>query len=245
MPLTGKDSLNFIFMFTSAGFLVYGPMMSEKGGPEKMFSWHPLCMSLGYGLMIAMGFWMFNYEDLPGEWIDSRASRRKAHAFCQLCGFALIIVGYMAVARAHHDVEGAKLFQRTSNTPWAFQTGPGWVRLAHVIIGYCGLALIVLQVIVGALKYRGLTQEDDDQDEHYSIHELIGNLTYASGVLNILIGVWLWEAWSIPIRAAISLTLCTSIVFGPRWDGSRGFLSADEAPALPPPGKKGGNKAGG
>lgn len=242
MPLTGKDGLNFIFMFCSAGFLIYGTMFSQKGGPEQMFSWHPLFMSLGYGMMIAMGFWMFNYEDLPGEWIDSRASRRKAHAFCQLSGFFLIILGYMAVARAHRNHEGAKLFSVETDAPWRFQIGPSWVRLAHIFIGYIGLALLVLQVIVGSLKYRGLTDEDDDNDQSYQYHELIGNCTYATGILNILIGVWLWEAWSVPIRAAISLTLCTSIVFGPRWDGSRGFLSSDEAPA-PSQGKKGGGKS--
>lgn len=228
MGLTGKDSLNFVFMFTSAVLLTYGPMTAEKGGPGSIFSYHPLLMSLGFGLMISMGFWMFNYEDLPGEWIDSRSARRKAHALCQLTGISLIVMGYLAVMKAHRDTPGTKLFQVSDpdTASWTFTIGPSWIRLAHVIIGYLALGLMVVQLVVGALKYRSLTDDDDDNDAEFSYHETIGNALFACGISNILIGVWLWEAWSLAVRAAISLTLCTSLVFGPRWDGSRGFLAS-------------------
>ncbi|CAE7706292.1 unnamed protein product [Symbiodinium sp. CCMP2456] len=46
-------------------------------------------------------------------------------------------------------------------------------------------------------------------------------------MLNLMTGVWLWKEFSLPVRAIITLTLITSVAFGPRWDGTRGFLSSE------------------
>jgi hypothetical protein len=225
-PLTGKDLLNLIFMLVSAVLLVMGTMTSSKGGPNKIFSWHPFCMSLGFGLMITLGFWMFNYEDLPGEWIDSRTGRRKMHAICQLTGISLICFGYFAVYRAHWHTEDAQFFKVTK-APWAFEVGPDWLRLGHIILGYTTLFLLFIQFFLGLLRYRTLTDDTEGNDNHFAIHETIGNLVYGGGIANMLLGVWLWGAWPLPLRAAISLTVVTSAAFGPRWDGSRGFLAEE------------------
>jgi len=221
--LSGKDTLNLLFMVTTSSLLAWVPISKGSGNSIDIFTYHPLFMGFGLSLMVQLGFWMFNYEDLPGSWIDTRNSRRKAHVFCQLTGFVLIICGYVAIVRAHQSNDAA-LFA-VSAPPLGFSSGPKWVRLIHVILGYCTLSLIPLQLTVGVLKYRALTDEDDNNDGAYSIHELIGNSFYSCGMGNLMIGIWLWEGYSIPIRAVISLTLMTSMVFGPRWDGSRGYLS--------------------
>lgn len=225
MPMSGKDIMNVFFTLTSTVMLVTGPMMSKHHGPNAVFTYHPLLMCVGFALNISLGFWMFNYEDLPGEWIDTRAGRRKAHAFLQFTGACLVCGGYAAVVRAHNGTPGANLFE-VSQAPWAFAIGPYWLRLTHIVVGYCTLGLLGAQVMLGLLKYRILTSEDDANSEAYASHELVGNALYSLAVSNILLAVWLWEAWSMPIRAAITLTLLTSLAFGPRWDGSRGFLSA-------------------
>lgn len=112
-----------------------------------------------------------------------------------------------------------------TDAEWGFSSGPTWLRFAHIIVGYFALAIVVIQILIGMLKYRALTDEDDDGDSAYPIHETLGNLVYGTGMLNVVLGVWMWDAWSLPVRAAISLTLITSAAFGPRWDGSRGYLS--------------------
>ena len=62
---------------------------------------------------------------------------------------------------------------------------------------------------------------------------------FALANLNLLTGLWLWKEgvaalpasespiafckeYSIAVRVIISLTLVTSLAFGPRWDGTRG-----------------------
>lgn len=240
-PFTGKDTLNLLFMFVSATLLGYGPIIAEKGGLNSIFTFHPLCMSLGMGLMITMGFWMFNYEDLPGEWIDSRAGRRKSHAFCQICGVTFLCLGYAAVYRAHWLTSDGQFFKVT-DAPWGFSTGPHWLRLTHIYLGYATLFAVAVQFVIGLLKYRTLTDDEDDNDNAFSYHETVGNFVYTFGTINVLLGVWLWEAHSLPVRFAISLTMLTSAAFGPRWDGSRGYLSDDAAPASK--NKKAGQRVG-
>mmetsp|Transcript_60151 Transcript_60151/g.135651 ORF Transcript_60151/g.135651 Transcript_60151/m.135651 type:complete len:294 (+) Transcript_60151:62-943(+) len=223
MPLTGKDTMNIIFMFLTSALLAYGPMTYSGGGPGNVFTYHPLLMGMGFTLMISLGFWMFNYEDLPGDWIDQRNSRRKIHALCQLTGIACILGGYGAVAYAHIGTD-AQLFQ-VSAPPFGFSQGPPWLRLVHILLGYLVLLLICVQFTVGIFKYRAITDDDDGNDDAYSYHEQIGNVLYASGLTNVMLGVWLWEAWSLALRCVITLTLVTSLAFGPRWDGTHGFLS--------------------
>lgn len=182
-------------------------------------------MSIGFACSITIGFWMFNYEDLPGVWVDTRQARRKLHATCQILGSLFIVLGYGAVVLAHWRTPGTKLFKVSNGAPWSFSIGPNWVRMIHIVIGYAALILVVIQFVVGMLKYRALADDDDMDDQDFSIHETLGNMTYSLGMINIVLGVWLWDAWSIPVRGAITLGLLTSAAFGPRWDGTRGFLS--------------------
>lgn len=224
MSLSGKDRLNILFMLTSAGLLVYGPMASELGGPGNVFTYHPFFMGLGFTLMMTMGFWMFNYEDLPGGWADTRAARRRLHATFQLAGVALVAVGYFAIVRAHLDT-GARLFAVSDHPVVGFHTGPMWARTAHVFAGYLALVLLVIQVSLGMWKYFAVAIDDGMSRRGFSPHELVGNTVYVCGLANVLVGVWLWEGWSLALRCLISLTMATSVVFGPRWDGTRGYLS--------------------
>jgi len=229
MGLTGKDTLNLLFMITAASLLTWGTMMSDIGGPGSTFSFHPFCMGLAFTFFIQIGFWMFNYEDLPGEWIDSRQSRRKAHAFFQITGMLFVVMGYFAVVKAHNETPGAALFKVSPATvPWGFTGGLNMMRLAHIIVGYICMGLLACQFVMGVLKYRVLVDEEEKNDEAYWLHEYCGNMVYSTGLLNVLTGVWLWNAWSLALRCAITLTLLTSMTFGPRWDGTRGFLHAAE-----------------
>lgn len=226
MGLSVKDCFNLLFMLGSSGLIAYGPMAHEQGGPGIAFTYHPFLMGIGFSLFITLGFWMFNYEDLPGEWIDTRASRRKVHAICQVTGAFCIVAGYIAVVQAH-GTKGASLFQ-VSEPPMGFSSGPGWVRLIHIILGYLALCLLVAQVFLGFMKYKALSDENEDNDEAFAIHEQVGNFFYFCGIGNVLLGVWLWEAWSLPVRCVITLTMLTSVAFGPRWDGTHGFLGGAE-----------------
>lgn len=220
-----------IFMVASTAMLIAGPVSSDKGGTEKTFSYHPLFMSIGFSFFVTVGFWMFNYEDLPGGWIDTRWARRRLHATFQSTGILFVLLGYGAVVRAHLQTPGAKLFQVTNGKDWSFSEGPDWARMIHIVLGYSVLGLCLMQFFIGMLKFRALADEDDSDDQNFSIHETIGNMTYSCGMLNIMLGVWMWGAWPVPVRAAISLAIITSAAFGPRWDGTRGFLSdsADDA----------------
>jgi len=230
MFLSAKDFLNLAFCVASSGLIAYGPMAHKQGGPGAAFSYHPFLMGIGFAMFLTMGFWMFNYEDLPGDWINTRAARRKAHAIVQASGAFCVFAGYAAVLGAHLT-SGNALFQ-VSEPPMGFPSGPSWLRLVHVLLGYFALALLALQVYLGLRKYRMLTDADELHDDGVSIHEKIGYFLYFCGVSNVMIGVWLWQAWSLPLRVVITLTMLTSLAFGPRWDGSQGFLStAEEHPA--------------
>merc|ERR1719171_724304 len=103
MVLTVKDSLNLGFMVISTVAIIWGVMVwaGEHDTSKTHFERHPLFMAIGWSLCLTMGFWMFNYEDLPGSNIDTREGRRKAHAFCQLMGSTFIFCGYYAVVHAH------------------------------------------------------------------------------------------------------------------------------------------------
>lgn len=186
-----------------------------------LFNYHPILMSTGFVLNISLGFWIYNYEDLPGTSVDTRHGRRKWHAICQISGSLFVMLGYAVTAFSHVN-SGNALFQ-VSEFPMGFARGPHWVRAAHVGIGYIALFLLPVQMFVGMLKYRVLEDSDSENDDAYSVHEYIGNTLYFCGLLNVLLGVWLWEGWSLAIRAVITLFVFTSFVFGPRWDGARGF----------------------
>merc|ERR1719401_3243801 len=127
-------------------------MVYEKGGPGNTFSFHPFLMGIGFTLLLSLGFWMFNYEDLPGEWIDSRPGRRAMHITCQVTGITCVLMGYVMVVRAHRE-EGANLFQVSNYPPIGFPSGPSWLHLIHVLVGYFVIVLILCQVFVGTLKF--------------------------------------------------------------------------------------------
>ncbi|CAJ1427387.1 unnamed protein product [Effrenium voratum] len=212
---------NFLFMGASTALIAQGALARDATSAGSIMRLHPLLMGLAFSLMISLGFWMYNYEDLPGEWIDTRESRRKIHAFCQACGAALALAGYVVNYQAHQGTNQA-LFAVSS-----FSEGPAWLRLGHIFIGYACLGGLAVQVMVGILKYRILVDDNDGNDSEWSVHEYIGNTVFALANLNLLTGLWLWKEYSIAVRVIISLTLVTSLAFGPRWDGTRGFLSSE------------------
>eukprot|EP00931_Biecheleriopsis_adriatica_P078073 TRINITY_DN51550_c0_g1_i1.p1 TRINITY_DN51550_c0_g1~~TRINITY_DN51550_c0_g1_i1.p1 ORF type:complete len:268 (-),score=29.66 TRINITY_DN51550_c0_g1_i1:13-762(-) len=226
MGLTGKDGLNLLFMGVSTGLIAHGALSRDPDAPGGSMRLHPLLMGLGFALNISVGFWMYNYEDLPGTWIDQRESRRKIHALCQSTGAMLVIAGWIVNYQAHESA-GMGLFS-VSSSPVGFSQGPVWLRLIHVIVGYVCLAAMCCQVIVGILKYRALIDDNEGNDGAWAIHEPIGNSVFGMAMLNLLIGVWLWKEYTLPSRLIITLTLATSLAFGPRWDGTRGFLSTQE-----------------
>lgn len=233
MTVSGKDVLNLVFMVISSGTIVAGPLiMASQGtleGGLGGFALHPLLMGLAFTLLFSLGFWMFNYEDLPGEWIDRRPSRRKIHVLFQLSGMACLGGGYYAVYN-QHALEGQQIFVVSESASFTFITGPSWLKQAHVLNGYFVLALVALQLGIGILKYRAVTDEDERDEQAFKSHKMVGIGIYIFGMANVLLGVWLWSAWSFPFQAMLSLTLVTSIAFGPRWDGSRGYLADNSEP---------------
>jgi len=222
MGLGIKDSVNLLFMLASSSLLAWGPMVYEKGGPSSVFSYHPFFMGIAFSLLLTLGFWMFNYEDLPGDWIDLRSSRRKVHAILQGLGLFVVVAGYLAVLIAHNIADGTLFY--VSEPPLGFSGGPLWTKMMHIVVGYSTLGLLLVQAMLGVLKFRALA---DGEESTIPYHAMLGKFVYILGLSNVMTGVWLWEAWSLPIRCVISLTILTSLVFGPRWDGSRGYLSDD------------------
>ena len=59
MPLSGKDSLNFLFMGGSTALIAHGALARPADGPEGYMRLHPFLMGLAFSLMISLGFWMF------------------------------------------------------------------------------------------------------------------------------------------------------------------------------------------
>eukprot|EP00927_Polykrikos_kofoidii_P048017 TRINITY_DN42262_c0_g1_i1.p1 TRINITY_DN42262_c0_g1~~TRINITY_DN42262_c0_g1_i1.p1 ORF type:complete len:243 (+),score=22.38 TRINITY_DN42262_c0_g1_i1:256-984(+) len=220
-----KDMLNISCMLVSSVIFAVGPMLHYNGGLATTFTFHPFLMGIGFTLHLTIGFWMFKYEDLPGDVLDNRASRRKAHAVCQLFGTVCVIGGYLAVVLAHREV-GAPIFG-VSEPPLGFAVGPVWLRRAHVVLGHIVFTLVIVQAFFGGRRYRMVTDEAERHDQPTQYHECIGIMVYIGGVSNVLLGLWLWDAWTLPVRCVASLGLVTSMAFGPRWDGSRGFLSEE------------------
>lgn len=227
-----KDVFNMAFMLVTTLLIAWGPLTHSKHGPGSSFAYHPVLMSLGFCLHISLGFWMFNYEDLPGEWIDSRVARRQAHALCQMMGITCVIIGFVAIVMAHNSSSDAQLFALNPETAdgdfgdgFGFSSGPSWLNVLHIVMGYFILFLVPVQFLVGTLRFRALSDDLRGNDNAYAFHELIGNMLYSCGLFNVMLGVWMHEAWSVMLKCVITLMMCTSMVFGPRWDGSRGFLA--------------------
>ena len=58
MPLSGKDSLNFLFMGGSTALIAHGALARTAEGPDSYMRLHPFLMGLAFSLMISLGFWM-------------------------------------------------------------------------------------------------------------------------------------------------------------------------------------------
>jgi len=58
MPLSGKDSLNFLFMGASTALIAHGALARNAEGANSYMRLHPFFMAIAFSLMISLGFWM-------------------------------------------------------------------------------------------------------------------------------------------------------------------------------------------
>lgn len=59
MPLSGKDSLNFLFMGASTALIAHGALARNAEGANSYMRLHPFFMAIAFSLMISLGFWMW------------------------------------------------------------------------------------------------------------------------------------------------------------------------------------------
>jgi len=213
-------------MLLTSGLVVYGPLQSEKLDLGSPFAWHPILMGLGFNFLLSVGVWLYRYEDCNVDVLDRRAARRKIHVCIQLIGVILVGLGFVAIYLAHKRT-GSALFMASNDPVVGFGGAHIIARTAHCGLGYLVLLLLVAQVFVGPFRYRVVAEADsrmdmdDSEGRQCSIHEKMGKVVYIFGLTNVLLGVWLYDAWSLIQRLAITLATVTTMSLGPRWDGGR------------------------
>mmetsp|Transcript_19948 Transcript_19948/g.61610 ORF Transcript_19948/g.61610 Transcript_19948/m.61610 type:complete len:245 (+) Transcript_19948:173-907(+) len=234
MPLA-KDLSSALCIVGSTLVLVLGILVHR--GPTDILTYHPVLMTIGWNLILPFGYWIFNYEELPYEEWKPRARRRQLHIACQVSGSLCVALGYLAVCLAHSRNAGTRLFH-VDRPPMGFDykmPGSSVYQVArpfaqaHVVLGYTGLCMLPVQLLMGAWKYfRRYRRCGEERPDDCPVHEFLGNIAYIAGALNVLIGLWLWDAMSHPVRFLISIVVLCGYGLGLRW----GRTSA-ECPATP------------
>ena len=87
MPLSGKDSLNFLFMGGSTALIAHGALARQADGPDGYMRLHPFLMGLAFSLMISLGFWMFLDEAAAGGLVLCGETYRTINVQKKVVGF--------------------------------------------------------------------------------------------------------------------------------------------------------------
>ncbi|XP_034942360.1 cytochrome b561 domain-containing protein 2-like [Chelonus insularis] len=138
------------------------------------FSWHPICMAIGAGLLINEGIFVISGEANLTNRL-SRANRITTHWILNTCGLTLVFIGLIIII-VHKNNIGRSHFQTThgqlglssiviacviasggilaNNTRWFYpRIRPIYIKVGHALGGIAMMILFIATIINGTYKY--------------------------------------------------------------------------------------------
>lgn len=181
----------------AAGAAIAATVTAPHGVPSNYFGWHPVFMSLGFGLFMTGGRRVYRLE-LPGA--PDKMERRKIHTGVMGTVALLVGIGYSMIFLAH--------LPKLQFFGFDFMKGE-WkapLRIVHVVLGYMAVGLVIFQAAIGVQKIQSPVPIK-------KFHGDVGKATHSLGLLALGIGPYLMK-WSGPekniVAAAVAATLALS-----------------------------------
>lgn len=163
------------------------------------FAWHPVLMALSIPCLMALG--RFVHASEGGQQLDAEA-RRSLHRMLIIAAFVAMLGGYLCTWLASWERQqffGFDFGQRE----WATHRNSPMQRIAHIWLGYGVLGLAFAQAWTGRAKFAA-------EDGQYPQYDYFGQAVLVLGVLEMLLGVWVWP-WAGAMKLCMAALLCVSL----------------------------------
>jgi len=207
----------FVGMFAS-------PNLGSGMPMKNWFAWHPVLMTLAFPCLMTLGRWSYISESLP-----DKDSKRSAHRYFMIFGSSAAVLGYSCIFMAHLEKRSFFGYDFKSHA-WASPS-----RVAHDIVGYLTLLLILAQSPMGLAKLKLLRSTGE---RIFTFHGTLGKVIMILATANILIACSFW-GWHIGMKIAVGGLSVAAMLLATVWpkpeggegtkllDGHRGSKDAE------------------
>jgi len=198
---------------------IFGAAFVGAGMPiNSVFAWHTVLMTLGFAFFMSLGRRAY-HADLPEAMDSSKQGRRKLHICFMVTAFLCVVLGYAGIFTAH--LPGKQFF----GYDFTKEEWKPLARILHVYLGYAAIAMVLFQVIIGALKIKAL----QDGLARYGIHGKVGPYAHQLGLMAICAGAYIMP-WDPRLRIAAGAGVVG--IFGLMHKASLDEAKAQESKAI-------------
>eukprot|EP00803_Ostreobium_quekettii_P001258 evm.model.scf_828EXC.2 EVM.evm.TU.scf_828EXC.2 scf_828EXC:17612-20263(+) len=135
--------------------------------PEKIFSWHPLLMTIVFAVFMTESVLMYRAwgfkDSLLAKWL---------HGSLHTCSVVLVALAWVAVFKYHNS---------SRHIPNLYSV--------HSYLGITTTALLVFQWLVGVMSFGWPRMKDDHRAAYTPVHVALGLGVYFTGLATMLVGI--------------------------------------------------------
>eukprot|EP00930_Biecheleria_cincta_P040249 TRINITY_DN27595_c0_g1_i2.p1 TRINITY_DN27595_c0_g1~~TRINITY_DN27595_c0_g1_i2.p1 ORF type:complete len:223 (-),score=29.22 TRINITY_DN27595_c0_g1_i2:127-795(-) len=177
-----------------------GPVQGSTGAGV-VFSWHPILMGVAFPCLMVLGRWSYISKTL-----GDKASQRSVHRAFMSAAAVAAIAGYVCIFLSH--LPAKKFFGYDfGNKTWGVPS-----RVAHSLLGYVVLLLVLAQACMGLAKAAGL----DRGERIFTFHGQLGKAIMLLALTVILLACVFW-GWSLPFKLAVAACTASAMLCGMFW----------------------------
>lgn len=159
---------------------------------NSVFAWHTVMMTLGFAVFMSLGRRAYQMELPENVYADtSKQGRRMLHVCLMVTATMCVILGYAGIFIAHYP---SKQFFGYDFTKAEWKP---IMRILHVYLGYSAIALVIFQVLIGALKIKAL----QEGLAKFKFHGQVGPIAHVIGLCAICAGAYIMP-WNPALRVA-------------------------------------------
>lgn len=197
------DAVDILFLCLGASSAVLvavgllGPVEGSTGA-GKVFSWHPVLMGVAFPCLMVLGRWSYITQTL-----GDKPAQRSVHRIFMMSAAVAAIAGYVCIFLAHAPSQkffGYDFKQQTWGTP---------SRVAHSLLGYVVLGLVLAQACMGIAKAAGLERNE----KIFTFHGQLGKAIMGLALVVIILACAFWS-WSLPFKLAVGACASAAILCG-------------------------------